>query len=185
MRISKINLILIATIIFTTISCKQGNTTIDNEKEQHSEIKNDSEMPNKNQETEVVKNVKFNNATADAIFQHYIHIKTALVNTDVNEAKQGADMLAEATENTVLKKVAKTISDNVDVEKQRIAFVDLTARVEKILKGNVSSGEIYKQYCPMAFDNTGAYWLSKEKEIRNPYFGDRMLKCGSITETIQ
>jgi hypothetical protein len=34
----------------------------------------------------------------------------------------------------------------------------------------------------MAFDDKGAYWLSEMKEIRNPYFGDRMLKCGETRE---
>ena len=44
---------------------------------------------------------------------------------------------------------------------------------------------IYVQHCPMADDNAGADWLSLDKEIRNPYFGDKMLKCGSVAETIQ
>ena len=37
----------------------------------------------------------------------------------------------------------------------------------------------------MAFDNTGGYWLSNSKEVRNPYFGNSMLKCGEVKETIQ
>ena len=42
----------------------------------------------------------------------------------------------------------------------------------------------YVQHCPMANDNNGADWLSKEKEIKNPYYGDKMLKCGMVSETI-
>jgi hypothetical protein len=49
----------------------------------------------------------------------------------------------------------------------------------------LSMGSIYVEYCPMANDNEGAYWLSNEKQIKNPYFGDAMLKCGSVKETIQ
>jgi hypothetical protein len=37
-------------------------------------------------------------------------------------------------------------------------------------------------FCPMAFDDKGAYWLTSGKEIRNPYFGSKMLKCGKIKE---
>jgi Cu(I)/Ag(I) efflux system membrane fusion protein len=44
---------------------------------------------------------------------------------------------------------------------------------------------IYIQHCPMADSNKGADWLSKEKEIRNPYFGASMLKCGEVTKTIE
>jgi Cu(I)/Ag(I) efflux system membrane fusion protein len=32
----------------------------------------------------------------------------------------------------------------------------------------------------MAFDNKGGFWISKEPEIKNPYFGDIMLKCGEV-----
>jgi hypothetical protein len=51
--------------------------------------------------------------------------------------------------------------------------------------GQLSAGALYLEYCPMANGNEGAYWLSNEKQIKNPYFGDKMLKCGSVKETIQ
>jgi Cu(I)/Ag(I) efflux system membrane fusion protein len=41
------------------------------------------------------------------------------------------------------------------------------------------------QHCPMADSFKGADWLSKKKEILNPYFGQSMLTCGSITKTIE
>jgi Cu(I)/Ag(I) efflux system membrane fusion protein len=34
-------------------------------------------------------------------------------------------------------------------------------------------------HCPMALDNQGADWLQKDPELRNPYFGSMMLRCGS------
>jgi Cu(I)/Ag(I) efflux system membrane fusion protein len=36
----------------------------------------------------------------------------------------------------------------------------------------------------MANDNEGADWLSKEEQVQNPYFGDQMLTCGTVQETI-
>jgi len=36
----------------------------------------------------------------------------------------------------------------------------------------------------MAFDNKGAYWLSNEAAIRNPYFGDEMLECGKVEDSV-
>jgi membrane fusion protein, copper/silver efflux system len=42
---------------------------------------------------------------------------------------------------------------------------------------------VYKMYCPMAFDDEGAYWLSDRDQILNPYFGDAMLSCGVIEQT--
>ncbi|PKP34687.1 MAG: hypothetical protein CVT98_10650 [Bacteroidetes bacterium HGW-Bacteroidetes-15] len=44
---------------------------------------------------------------------------------------------------------------------------------------------IYVQHCPMADNNKGADWLSSEKEIKNPYFGSSMLKCGEVTKEIK
>ncbi len=44
---------------------------------------------------------------------------------------------------------------------------------------------LYYQHCPMANNNQGAYWLSSNKEIRNPYFGEKMLNCGSTEEVLQ
>lgn len=41
---------------------------------------------------------------------------------------------------------------------------------------------VYKAYCPMAFDNRGAIWLSETQEILNPYFGPAMLSCGQVTQ---
>lgn len=44
--------------------------------------------------------------------------------------------------------------------------------------------KLYQQFCPMAFNNTGAHWLSAEMEILNPYFGNKMLHCGEIKDSI-
>ena len=45
-------------------------------------------------------------------------------------------------------------------------------------------GVAYRQYCPMAFDNEGAYWISDEEEIRNPYLPENMLGCGEVIERL-
>ncbi|NCU05676.1 MAG: DUF3347 domain-containing protein [Chitinophagaceae bacterium] len=44
---------------------------------------------------------------------------------------------------------------------------------------------IYYQYCPMAFNDKGAYWLSSADSIMNPYFGKKMLTCGEVKETLK
>ena len=44
---------------------------------------------------------------------------------------------------------------------------------------------LYVQKCPMANNNKGAVWLSAEEEIRNPYYGDAMLTCGSVIDSIE
>jgi Cu(I)/Ag(I) efflux system membrane fusion protein len=54
--------------------------------------------------------------------------------------------------------------------------------IEMTTTFNPLDGTIYVQHCPMADNNKGADWLSKEKEIKNPYFGNSMLTCGEVTK---
>jgi hypothetical protein len=44
---------------------------------------------------------------------------------------------------------------------------------------------LYHDHCPMYNDNKGGMWLSETKEIKNPYFGSEMPKCGTIEEIIR
>jgi hypothetical protein len=93
-------------------------------------------------------------------------------------------MLVQITVDPSVKTLAGTIV-STELEAQRAAFEKLTAPMEALLAGELESGELYKEYCPMAFNNKGASWLSQEKEIKNPYFGGRMLSCGKVTETLR
>ncbi|TNE52044.1 MAG: DUF3347 domain-containing protein [Deltaproteobacteria bacterium] len=49
--------------------------------------------------------------------------------------------------------------------------------------GHAGMKAYYLTYCPMAFNNRGAYWLQDKKDVRNPYFGKSMLVCGSTKAT--
>jgi Cu(I)/Ag(I) efflux system membrane fusion protein len=69
---------------------------------------------------------------------------------------------------------------NIDMKRSRFGIVsNLMAEVIES-SGHFTGSKIYLEYCPMAFDNKGAYWLSDKKEIENPYFGDKMLRCGEV-----
>lgn len=71
-------------------------------------------------------------------------------------------------------------------EYKRIPFEKISdAMYVLIKKKGVKNTIVYRQYCPMAFNDKGAYWLSNEAEINNPYFGKKMKECGEITETIK
>ena len=133
--------------------------------------------------------VTFNDPKVADVYQNYINLKTALVNTDAAKTAVEASKLMTAfanvgVENDVLM-AAETMSKATDVEVQREAFVAVTGAVEKLLEGALASGTIYKQFCPMAFDFKGAFWLSNSKQIANPYFGDKMLRCGKIDSEIK
>ena len=149
------------------------------------EKKDNTSTSDSNTETTKIVGLSFSDDNVGEQFQHYIHVKTALVNSDAKEAQSGAKMLMENTDDTALKGLLSKISETSDIEAQRTVFSDVTAKMTAIVDASISSGEVYQQFCPMAFNNQGGYWLSTEEEIRNPYFGDKMLKCGKVTETIK
>jgi len=74
--------------------------------------------------------------------------------------------------------------EHSDIEEQRNYLNSLSTSLFTMLKAGNIQAEAYLQHCPMAFDNQGAYWVSNQQEIRNPYYGDKMLKCGSTRETL-
>ncbi len=73
-----------------------------------------------------------------------------------------------------------------DIEQQRLAYADFNDVLYSAVKMFGTQGEtIYYQFCPMARDGEGAYWLSPGKKIKNPYFGSDMLTCGETKETLK
>lgn len=137
------------------------------------------------------------------VLDEYYALNAALVDTDAEKAQSAGQKLVSVIENFDAKAVqedlqaayeeisgkihqhAIEVAQSEDIEAQRTRFVDITTGVYDMLKTfNANEHEVYYAYCPMAFDNTGGYWLSDKKEIRNPYFGSKMLKCGSVKETI-
>jgi Cu(I)/Ag(I) efflux system membrane fusion protein len=78
------------------------------------------------------------------------------------------------------------IKSSDDLEVQRLAYADFNDELYKDIKMfGVSEVKIYYQFCPMARNGEGAYWLSETEEIKNPYYGEAMLTCGETIEVIQ
>lgn len=124
--------------------------------------------------------------TNDLLYK-YINIKNALVNSDAKEASTAIDVFYKAIQseenfkqkNYLLKSTEK-LNKAENIEKQRTAFNDVSTIMWKLVKESDKIDQsVYYQYCPMK----KAYWLSFEKDIRNPYYGSSMLTCGKVAET--
>jgi Cu(I)/Ag(I) efflux system membrane fusion protein len=139
-----------------------------------------------------------------AVFEAYLPLKDALVGTDMAIAKKAAHKMLEEVEKvdrSLVKEDAHQawmkdqvvfmdnialIIDKNDIEIIRKYFSPLSDQLYHSLKRfQVNGINAYRQYCPMAFDFKGGFWLSSQAEIRNPYFGDAMLTCGAIKEEIK
>lgn len=116
--------------------------------------------------------------------ERYLAVKDALVATDATKAKAAANAFLKVNTNEALSADLEMIAANTDVASQRKAFEGLSMKMYDLVKRRGSENVLYKQYCPMAFNNKGAYWLAAEMEVNNPYFGDAMLHCGSVQEKV-
>lgn len=137
------------------------------------------------------------------VFAAYVSLKEAFVASNAADVKAKAATMREALGKVDMKLLEgaahhdwmnylggmetalKTIQEAADIEAQRKAFSDLSDSFYKSIKAYGLGGiTAYYEYCPMAFNNEGAYWLSDSEKIRNPYFGDKMLGCGSVEEKL-
>lgn len=123
-------------------------------------------------------------------FSHYILLKDALVASKADLAKKASADLAKALSEVEKGEKAGEEANKVaaagSIAEQRKAFTGLSNEMAALAKtSELAQGSLYLQYCPMANNNSGGSWLAIEKEVMNPYFGDMMLKCGSVKETIQ
>lgn len=76
---------------------------------------------------------------------------------------------------------ARHMSESKDVAHQREHFASFSANFAKLAKAvKLTDQTVYYDYCPMK----KTYWLSENKEIKNPYFGKQMLDCGKVVSTL-
>ena len=129
---------------------------------------------------------------SSSLLTSYYIIKDALIKGNGNAARINATEFLKAIneiEKTIITAEHKSsleydavaISRSNDINVQREKFASLSGNLfalAKIIK--LSALPIYQMYCPMK----KAVWLSDNKSIRNPYFGNAMLTCGSIKETL-
>lgn len=135
-----------------------------------------------------VGNPEFKDENIKAVYDQYINLKTALVKSDAKEAQSEAAALQTALTSAGDSKgadMASKIASSSDIKMQRGELDNLTSAVEMLIKSSgLKSGKIFKQFCPMAQNGDGAYWLASETAINNPYYGDEMLECGEVKEEI-
>lgn len=134
--------------------------------------------------------VKLADPKVQSIYNDYIVLKNALVNTKFDDAKKSATVLRASLanyagcENTAI--VADKIISAKDIADQRKEFTHLSNDVIAMFKtADLKSGSIYVQHCPMANNGDGGDWLSSRKNIQNPYFGDEMMECGAVLQEIK
>ena len=147
-------------------------------------------------------NTDSSNSPLKPLFDIYFNLKDALVKTDGITASSKAKDLMNAIKSIKMETLAnqehliwmksykkltsdaEAIANTKDVKKQRNSFISLSSNMYELMKASKYDTEVYYQHCPMANDGKGANWLSKEKAVKNPYYGNEMLTCGKVIEKL-
>lgn len=174
------------------LGMQDGSSGENTNEANHSQMKERIEVSN-----------KFQNQLKQ-VFDDYILLKDALVNDDAKAAQQAGKQIDQSlkkvdmkllsdekahnhwmTIQKELKTSANAIESNADIATQRGHFNHLSAHMISSVQLFGVNEKVYIEFCPMVDGNKGAYWLSLETEIRNPYYGESMLKCGEVSATLE
>ncbi len=134
-----------------------------------------------------------------SIIGNYMDVKDALVASNPEQAGSSSKLALNGLKKIIeadLDKMTKEhlnkivemftkISNTADLGSQRDHFITLSENMISISTNlKEISSTLFVQNCPMANKNKGADWLSWEKEIRNPYYGEAMMTCGEVKQVI-
>lgn len=201
---------LVAMFAFSSCSSdtnqEQADATVEHDHEHHDGMAHGDNVPATG--TVVVETPTFDSVAEpmkrnlSQMLDEYITLKDAMVESDPEAAKEAANAVLnsanampvatlqvpeqkEFAEKQVenVRRSAAAITATNDLGEQRNQLEDLSEAVFSLTKAfDATDKKVYYQHCPMVNNNQGAYWVSTNSEIRNPYFGSSMLKCGSNEE---
>jgi len=165
----------------------------------HTKMENDTKHTDMNQRIITTDAFK---GQLEQVFDAYIKLKDALASDDSNLASTSVKGLLSVIKKVDMKQLsnheahnhwmtiskeilgsASSISEISDIEEQRGHFKHLSAHLSKGVKLFGVNQVVYEQFCPMADSNKGAYWLSLDEVITNPYMGSKMPTCGTTEST--
>lgn len=134
--------------------------------------------------------IELKDTNVDMAYDQYLQLKDVLVLSDSVQSRTSAKLLvgtlAKITGSESTAKLANDIANESSLSKQRVIFTSLSNElIDLFKKSEITSGSMFVQFCPMANEGEGGYWLASETEIKNPYYGDEMLNCGEVKETIE
>lgn len=194
------NLKLITTILaialgtLTLWSCKDNKKSEEN---QPMEMTNETATITPPVE-KISYNVEGSERTSEMV-NAYLKIKDALVADDNNSAMEAGKLALKvfknfdiggysAVQQEKLKGFVESAIENIkpisegSIKDQRANFKKLSINVEDIIAIAGTDLKLYEIYCPMY--ERGSAWLSTEKNVKNPFYGSKMLTCGVVKKEI-
>ncbi|HHI69304.1 MAG TPA: efflux RND transporter periplasmic adaptor subunit [Planctomycetes bacterium] len=137
------------------------------------------------------------------LLERYFSLEDALAADDFSTAKKALERMKKilssmkgkalqfkdrplwTRERKLLLEALEKASSAPGLKGLRAVFAPLSDLVSQVVRnwGTGGKAKVYRIFCPMAFGGKGAFWLQPDDQVRNPYFGPKMLKCGEVKET--
>jgi hypothetical protein len=123
---------------------------------------------------------------SDQLLGRYYGIQKSLASDSIAGVSAAAAKIADLSRRAVTNepqaktqlKALAVAADKLrtnDLRSARSGFGELTDRMIAYLQAiHARANPPYEFYCPMVKKN----WLQADKDVRNPYYGNSMLKCG-------
>jgi hypothetical protein len=200
-------LIISAITSIAVISCNSDSSS----KESNTGMNHDSMPMPMQQNTQPDKDIKMVAATFTSVepavasyiktlVTEYLSVKNALINSSETEAATASGKMYEAMkgfDKSLLSADQKKIYDDIEsdlkehaehiskskIDHQREHFATMSKDMYDLVKAFGAGMTLYHDHCPMY--NDGSMWLSETKDIKNPFYGDKMMTCGSVEEMMK
>jgi len=194
-------ILAIALVTLTATSCKDAKKEHDNEDGHHSDMESGEGHDEAGMDSNEMMDNGQKTSKSDMLVANYLDLKNALVadNKDA-AAKAGGMMVSDfndfdtasfsSDEQQELKDIiedAKEHAEHIEkspIDHQREHFDVLSKDMIDLIAITGTEEKLYQDFCPMYNNNKGAQWLSATKEIKNPYYGAKMMSCGSVQKEI-
>ncbi|HEX5026560.1 MAG TPA: DUF3347 domain-containing protein [Agriterribacter sp.] len=148
------------------------------------------------------------NTSFEKVLNGYYKLRDALVADDTAAANHAASLLMQSANDLKLDELKSIDTSNIiiptaqtytgginsecegllgetDIQDKRRSFQMISAGLFDLVRTiRYDKEKVYLLHCPMAFNDAGADWLSSSTEIKNPYFGSKMLTCGSVIDSV-
>ncbi len=173
---------------------------------------NEKKSPENTEEQQPLVKATSYSAAFDASFENvlnrYYALRDALVASDTAAANREAASLIQSVHDLKLDELkaidtsniiiptAQTYTSGISSESEGLigeSNIENKRKAFQMISGNLfdltrtvryGKEKVYLLHCPMAFNDAGADWLSSTTEIKNPYFGSKMLTCGAVKDSV-
>ncbi len=200
---SILGVMLIAILTFTVTSCRDSKKEESDDMD-HGDMEmehDDMEINDSSMNSSDNRSMTKDKSASDAIIVNYLELKNALVADNTEAAASSGKKVVSALKAFEVAKYSEEeqnelndiIEDAIEhaehiaesaMDHQREHFEILSKDVVDLLAITGTNKNLYQDFCPMYNNGKGAIWLSDFKEIKNPYYGSKMLKCGSMQKEI-